>query len=95
VITSFSGLSLPCKIRPVPIVTASWKCSSPPQGLRPSVWEPPPYVISSFLLKCFAIISIKCSCFSADSNNDGTANGNDVEGEPMEMDAEQFEDADD
>jgi len=30
-----------------------------------------------------------------DSNNDGTANGNDVEGEPMEMDAEQFEDADD
>jgi hypothetical protein len=33
--------------------------------------------------------------FSADSNNDGTANGNDVEDEPMEMDAEQFEDADD
>jgi hypothetical protein len=47
------------------------------------------------LLQRCAIISIKYFCFSADSNNEGTANGNGVEDEPMEMDAEQFEDADD
>jgi hypothetical protein len=35
------------------------------------------------------------SCFPADNTHEETANGNDIEDEPMEMDADQFEDADD
>lgn len=45
------------------------------------------------MLQCFAVVCIQCSCFPADSNNEETPNSNG--GEPMEMDAEQFEDADD